>query len=132
MRGNTLHNMPLKKLEASAVDEYHHSYHQFVSEAAISVEIVTEEISQVTAFSECEDGKCNWNQTLSIPVSLAKDLELQFKFKGKSHKLIEVVEFSKLLHINGLLLQSCSGKKSPLELTFLEVRKNSATSVTFF
>lgn len=89
-------------------------FRQFVSEAAISVDVLAEDISKDTSFSECEDSKCEWNQTLSIPVSLAKDLELQFKFKGKSHKLIEVVEYSKLLHINGLLLQSCCQAKRAL------------------
>ena len=53
---------------------------------------------------------------LSIQVNLTKDIEVLFKFRGKTNAFIEEVESSKNLQINRL--QYCRDKKSPLLVTF--------------
>ena len=62
--------------------------------------------------------KCEWNDTVCVPVSLVKDVELEFKFRGRCHKLVEDVEFSKQIHINGLLMQTCTNRDNSFLISF--------------
>ena len=93
---------------------YGHEFHFL--EAAIVVDAVSENITQATSFSKCSNGVCEWNQMLTIPVNLAKDIEVIFKFRGKSNAFIEEAESTKNLQINRI--QHSTDKKSPLLVTF--------------
>ena len=53
---------------------------------------------------------------ISIPVNLTKDIEVMFKFIGKTKAFVEEVYSSKNLQINRL--QYCADKKSTLVVTF--------------
>ena len=78
--------------------------------------------SESTGFAEHVNGKFEWNQTLCLPVSLATDVELQFKLRVKSQNG-HIEESSKFLHINGFILQNCSdGSEMALKLSFQQVR----------
>ena len=87
---------------------------------AILVHVAADGLTQSkqTAFVKCDNGKCEWNETVSVPVSLVKDVELEFKFRGRCHKLVEDVEFSKQIHINGLLMQTCTDTDKSFLISF--------------
>ena len=89
-------------------------------EAAILVNVAADGLTQSkeTAFVKCDTGKCEWNDTVCVPVSLVKDVELEFKFRGRCHKLVEDVEFSKQIHINGLLMQTCTNRDNSFLISF--------------